>query len=65
VRVTAAPERGRANDEVLDLLASALKLPRPQLRLVAGAGSRTKLVELEGLDAGEAEQRLEQAGGAR
>jgi uncharacterized protein len=62
VRVTAAPERGRANDELLDLLATTLGLRRPQLRLVAGAGSRDKLVELEGLDTGEAEKRLERAG---
>jgi uncharacterized protein len=65
VRVTAAPERGRANDEVLDLLAETLGLRRPQLRLVSGAGSRDKLVELEGLDSGEAEERLERAGRPR
>jgi uncharacterized protein (TIGR00251 family) len=65
VRVTAAPERGRANDELLDLLATTLGLRRPQLRLVAGAGSRDKLVELEGLDTGEAEKRLERAGRAK
>ncbi len=58
----AAPERGRANDELLDLLASTLGLRRPQLRLVAGAASRDKLVEFQGLDTGEAERRLEQAG---
>ena len=61
VRVAAAPERGRANDELLDLLAAALDLPRPQLTLVAGTSSRDKLVELTGLDGREAERRLERA----
>lgn len=65
VRVTAAPERGRANDEVLDLLANALGLRRPQLKLVAGASSRDKLVELEGIGTGEAEALLERAGRPR
>lgn len=65
VRVAAAPERGRANDELLDLLAAALDLPRPQLTLVAGTSSRDKLVELTGLDGSEAEKRLERAGRPR
>jgi len=59
--VAAAPERGRANDELLNLLATTLGLQRPQLKLVAGAGSRDKLVELDGLDTSEAEKRLERA----
>lgn len=63
--MVAAPERGRANDELLDLLAGTLGLQRPRLKLVAGAASRDKLVELEGLDTGEAEKRLERAGRAR
>jgi len=65
VRVAAAPERGRANDELLDLLAAALDLPRPQLTLVAGTSSRDKLVELTGLDGSEAEKRLRRAGRPR
>ena len=36
VRVTAAPEHGRANDAVLRLLADALSLPRESLTLVSG-----------------------------
>ena len=63
--MAAAPDRGRANDELLDLLATTLGLQRPQLKLVAGAASRDKLVELQGLDTGEAEERLERAGRAR
>jgi uncharacterized protein len=65
VRVAAAPERGRANDELLDLLAAALDLPRRQLTLVAGTSSRDKLVDLTGLEGSEAEKRLERAGRPR
>ena len=65
MRVTAAPERGRANDEVLELLAATLSVRPRQVRLVAGAASRDKIVELDGIDADEVEQRMEQAGGTR
>jgi uncharacterized protein (TIGR00251 family) len=58
VRVTAPPDRGRANDEVLQVLAEALDVRRRQVRLVAGASSRDKIVELDGIDVDEAEQRL-------
>ncbi len=63
MRVNAAPERGRANEEVLALLATALRLTRRQLRLVSGSSSSDKVIELAGLDAGEADRRLQQAGG--
>ena len=50
---------------MIALLASALEVKPRQLRLVAGVASRDKIVELEGLDAGEAESRLLRAGGSR
>ena len=62
VRVAPAPERGRANDAVLDLLAEALALPRASVALVSGAGSRNKIVELTGLAPDEIERRLATAG---
>ena len=62
IRVNAAPERGRANDAVLRLLADTLGLPRAELSLVAGHAGRDKIVELRGLDAEEAARRL---GGGR
>ena len=63
VRVAAAPERGRANEAVLDLLAQTLALPRSQVRLVSGLTSRDKIVELAGLPPEEIERRLASAGG--
>jgi uncharacterized protein len=60
VRVTAAPEDGKANDAVLRLLAERLELPTKSVTLVSGPSSRDKIVELTGLDAAEAERRLGQ-----
>jgi len=61
VRVTAAPEHGRANDAVLRVLAEALGVPRGDVSLVAGHGSREKTVELAGMGAALAERRLASA----
>ena len=61
VRVTAAPERGRANEAVLRLVAEALALPRDALTLVAGHGGRDKIVELTGLGPALVERRLSSA----
>jgi uncharacterized protein YggU (UPF0235/DUF167 family) len=58
VRVSVPPEGGRANDAVLRLLASRLRIPRGSLAVVAGQTGRDKVVELHGLDATEAERRL-------
>ena len=58
VRVTAAPEGGKANDAVLRLLADRLDVPGKSLTLVAGPSSRDKVVELRGIVTAEAERRL-------
>lgn len=63
VRVAAAPERGRANDAVVDLLAARLRVARPDVRVVSGAGARDKVVEVAGMSLEEAERRLEGADG--
>jgi uncharacterized protein YggU (UPF0235/DUF167 family) len=60
VRVNAAPERGRANDAVVALLARRLRVPRSSLSLVSGHAGRDKVIELHGLDETEAERRLEE-----
>jgi uncharacterized protein (TIGR00251 family) len=61
VRVTAPPERGRANDAVLDLLSATLALPRASVQLVSGHGARDKIVELAGISGPELEARLASA----
>ena len=57
-RVAAPPERGRANDALIELLASALAVRRDQVEVVAGHRGRRKLVEVRGLDAAEIDRRL-------
>jgi uncharacterized protein YggU (UPF0235/DUF167 family) len=59
LRVHAAPERGRANEAVVALLAETLGLPRADVRVLAGHTTRDKLVELAGISQDEAERRLE------
>lgn len=49
VRVAAAPAGGRANDAVTRLLAKALGVPPTRVAVVAGASSRVKVIEIEGL----------------
>ncbi|HZG36573.1 MAG TPA: DUF167 domain-containing protein [Gaiellaceae bacterium] len=63
VRVAAPPERGRANSAVLELLATALRVPRASVTLVSGAASRDKIVELAGIAPDEIDRRLASAGG--
>jgi uncharacterized protein YggU (UPF0235/DUF167 family) len=63
LRVKAAPERGRASEAVLELLAAALGVPRKDIELVTGQGSRDKTVVLRGLTAHEVDSRLEAAAG--
>jgi uncharacterized protein (TIGR00251 family) len=58
LRVASPPERGRANASVVDLLAASLRLRKPDVRIVGGAVSRDKVVEITGLSLEEAERRL-------
>jgi uncharacterized protein (TIGR00251 family) len=65
VRVTAAPERGRANDAIVRLLSEALGVPRDAVAVVAGHASRDKLVEVSGLDEAAVDRGLSSAGAKR
>jgi uncharacterized protein YggU (UPF0235/DUF167 family) len=47
VRVRAAPDKGRANAEVVERLAAYLNVPPSRLTLVRGATSSQKLFRLE------------------
>jgi uncharacterized protein len=58
-RVAAPPEGGRANAALADLLAAALGGRRDQVMVVAGRGSRRKIVEIAGLEADEIVRRLQ------
>ncbi len=58
IRVTAAPERGQATRAVIALLADTLRVSRGDVRLVSGALSRDKIVEVAGILPDEIERRL-------
>jgi uncharacterized protein (TIGR00251 family) len=46
IRVTAPPEDGKANQEVIKLLAEHFKVPKKNVIIVRGQTSRQKLVEV-------------------
>jgi uncharacterized protein (TIGR00251 family) len=62
VRVAAAPEDGRANEALVELLSSTLDVPRAHVRLVSGTAARDKIVELAGVAPDEIDRRLDAAG---
>ena len=49
-RVAAPAIEGAANQALLRLLAGELDIPKRDVRLIAGAASRTKLIVIEGVD---------------
>jgi len=59
VRIAAPPERGRANEALVALLASVLDVPAGSIRVVGGQRGRTKVIEVDSLDPREVERRLE------
>jgi uncharacterized protein (TIGR00251 family) len=58
ISVTAPPEKGKANDAVVALLAKALDVPASALVIVAGETSQDKVIAA-GLSAGEIRERLQ------
>ena len=49
VKVAAPPEKGRANEELLEFLARSLQVPRKVVHLASGAASRAKVVAVNDL----------------
>lgn len=58
VRVSAPPEKGRANAAVESLIAAALDVPRSDVRIVSGHGAARKILEIDRLDEALVRQRL-------
>lgn len=52
VRLQAPPVDGAANEALVEFLAESLGVPRRMVEIVSGASSRTKVVEVAGIDAG-------------
>lgn len=51
VAVTAPPDKGRANDAIVEVLADALGIKRSQIELISGPTSRQKKFLVRGLTA--------------
>ena len=64
VAVRAAPERGRANAELVKLLAEVLGVDESTVEIFTGATSQDKRVRVRGLTPHELEQRLDAALGS-
>jgi uncharacterized protein len=61
VRIAATPERGRANEALIDFLAATLGVTRERIQLIAGRSGRRKVVEVDGIGAEEVGRRLNAA----
>jgi uncharacterized protein (TIGR00251 family) len=51
VAVSAPPEKGRANEAIVEVLADALQVKRSQIELIGGGSSKSKRFLLRGLTA--------------
>lgn len=58
VRLTAPPLDNRANEALVDVLASAAGVPRRMVEIVAGERGRNKIVRVRGISPGELFRRL-------
>ncbi|OWV90074.1 hypothetical protein ATY75_15850 [Rhizobium sp. N122] len=47
-RVTAVPEKGKANKALILLVAQSLRIPKSSISLVAGDTARKKILRIEG-----------------
>ena len=59
VAVTQAPERGKANEAIVEVLAEALGLKRRQISLIAGETNPLKTFLVTGVELAEFRERLQ------
>ena len=58
VRLAAAPVDGAANDELIDVIAAALRLPKRDVTIVSGERARNKRLRIAGMNAADVIDRL-------
>lgn len=46
VRVTAVPEKGKANKAVIELLSKHFKVPKSSIQIIRGQSSKEKIIEI-------------------
>lgn len=58
IRVMANPEKGKANDALVSLLADTLRIPKQDVTISSGASSPRKAFKISGLSQSEIKSRL-------
>ena len=46
IKVTATPEKGKANEKVIELLAYQLAVPKSSIKIIAGKSARVKIIDI-------------------
>jgi uncharacterized protein YggU (UPF0235/DUF167 family) len=57
--LAAPPVEGKANDECVRFLAELAGVPRSRVRIITGATSRNKLIDIDGVDQTELDRLLQ------
>ncbi len=63
VWVNAAPEGGKANRAVIELLSKLLKVPKSSFSIISGETSRRKVIQINGVDEDYINEKLRKTGG--
>ncbi len=53
IRLAAPPVDGEANNELIKYLSKLLSVPKTNIRIISGASSRRKLIEIDNIDQSE------------
>jgi uncharacterized protein len=61
--LAAPPVDGKANEECVRFFAELLRVPKSRVRIVSGAASRMKVVEVDGVEQAGLDERVGQAAG--
>ena len=61
IRLAAPPVEGRANEELIRLLAELFDAPRQRIAILSGQNSKNKVVVVSGISVDEAERVLSEA----
>ena len=46
IKLKSAPEKGKANEELIELLSDSFEIPRQNIKILTGETARTKLIEI-------------------
>jgi uncharacterized protein (TIGR00251 family) len=46
IKVTAPPEKGKANEKVIELISKHFKVPKSRIEIISGAAYREKVISI-------------------